>query len=374
MSSAPQVSIGVPVYNGIRYLERAIQSLLAQTLRDLELIIVDNASTDGSYELALNYTSDPRVRVYRNETNIGAIANFVKSLDLARGKYFMWAAADDVREPTFVARMASVLERDAAAGTAMSAVRVVNPDGTTLEVNRFRDSDNPERMGPLRLAFACGSKAPWDYFIYGLFRRPVLKGAAALFTNGGAPDRVLLAQLALSCGFRYVDEPLYVRQLHDQIYETRYPDEPYARQSGLGLRGDLIFYGELFSALLRSKVVPLHRKFYAPLVVGRFAATRLKSRWRSWRKYLRRKRAGIAGLNREQLDERYCQRLARRQQKAAKRLTRQEKQKLTHEQKIAPRAQKAERRLAKQLAKQERVGEPDQAAASPGPHNAGRGE
>src|SRR5687768_2833041 len=103
--STPRVSIGMPIFNGRQYIERAVSSLLAQNFSDFELIILDNSSTDGTYEFASTLTTDSRVRVARNDRNIGAIANFIKVLSLARGEYFMWAAVDDLWKPEFVGRL-----------------------------------------------------------------------------------------------------------------------------------------------------------------------------------------------------------------------------------------------------------------------------
>jgi glycosyltransferase involved in cell wall biosynthesis len=354
--SIPKVSVGMPVYNGAPYIERAIDSLLSQTFGDLELVIVDNASSDDSYERALKYAADPRVRVYRNDTNIGAIGNFVRTLELARGEYFMWAAADDIREPAFIERMLNVLEIDRAAGVSMSAIRVIKPDGSTRSIERFVDKRNPEAMGALKLAFAFGSKGPWDYFVYGLFKRALLREAAMLFTSGGAPDRILLAQLALGCRFRYVDEPLYVRQLHDHSYDQRYPEESYARQLSMGLAGDLMFYREVFSALLRSRIVPAHRKFFAPLVVARFAATRIHGRGgyllrpllAKWRQRRRQKQREKQIKQREkqikQREKKIQAYLARKEIKEQFRLAKKQ----AHDQKIA-------RRLAKQQRYEDKI-------------------
>jgi glycosyltransferase involved in cell wall biosynthesis len=86
----------MPVFNGECYIEQAIDSLLRQTFADFELLISDNASTDKTSDICLKYArSDRRVRYVRQETNIGPIPNFLFLLDAARGRYFMWAAADD---------------------------------------------------------------------------------------------------------------------------------------------------------------------------------------------------------------------------------------------------------------------------------------
>ena len=139
-----------------------MRSLLAQTFSDFELIILDNASTDGTYEFARASINDPRVRVERNERNIGAIANFKKVVGLAQGEYFMWAAVDDLWEPEFVARLvADARCKHPKAGLAMSATGRFREAGKTNDVVRLSGPDNPNRMGPLRLALELGSLRKW---------------------------------------------------------------------------------------------------------------------------------------------------------------------------------------------------------------------
>jgi len=99
----PAVSIGMPVYNGERFLREALESLLNQTYRDFELIISDNASTDSTSAICAEYAArDPRIRYIRQSENIGASANFRFVFNESLGRYFMWAAHDDVRAPEFI--------------------------------------------------------------------------------------------------------------------------------------------------------------------------------------------------------------------------------------------------------------------------------
>jgi glycosyltransferase involved in cell wall biosynthesis len=103
---SPAVSICIPVYNMARFLPEAVESVLGQTCTDIELLIADNASTDGTYEIALDYARrDSRVRVVRNDTNIGANPNFAKCFDLVRGEWLKFVCADDWLGPDCIERM-----------------------------------------------------------------------------------------------------------------------------------------------------------------------------------------------------------------------------------------------------------------------------
>ena len=134
----PVVSIGMPVYNAERYLARAVDSLLKQDYADFELILSDNASTDGTWTLCREYAErDKRVRIYQNERNRGAVENFKRVCDAARGDYFMWAAADDYWLPGFVSALVKALEADPSAGVAMTAFERVREDGTIQDAVRY---------------------------------------------------------------------------------------------------------------------------------------------------------------------------------------------------------------------------------------------
>ena len=108
-----RVSIGMPVYNGEKYIRNALDSILGQTFTNFELIISDNASTDKTSEICLDYASkDSRISYYRNEKNIGAPKNYNRVFDLSSGEYFKWAAYDDVLAPEFLRKCINVLDKD----------------------------------------------------------------------------------------------------------------------------------------------------------------------------------------------------------------------------------------------------------------------
>jgi glycosyltransferase involved in cell wall biosynthesis len=111
--SAPDVTIGLPVYNGEPHLAEAIESLLGQSYGDFVLLISDNASTDGTEQLCRAYAArDSRVRYSRNPTNIGMFPNFARLLALAETEYYVMAAADDRHEPRFLDATHRLLEED----------------------------------------------------------------------------------------------------------------------------------------------------------------------------------------------------------------------------------------------------------------------
>jgi glycosyltransferase involved in cell wall biosynthesis len=119
----PAVSIGLPVYNGDASIGAAVESLLAQTLADFELVISDNASTDATEAICRRLAArDPRVRYLRQRVNRGPIPNFELVLEEARAPLFMWAASDDHWDREFLADNVAALRNDAGAVSSVSRV------------------------------------------------------------------------------------------------------------------------------------------------------------------------------------------------------------------------------------------------------------
>ena len=113
----PKVTIGLPVFNGEKYLAQAVDSILAQTFEDFELLISDNASTDGTPEICEHYVkADKRVQYFRNKVNLGAAPNFNGLVPKARGMYFKWAACDDLLEPDFLRACIEALDTKSGCG------------------------------------------------------------------------------------------------------------------------------------------------------------------------------------------------------------------------------------------------------------------
>jgi glycosyltransferase involved in cell wall biosynthesis len=109
-AASPLVSIGLPTYNRAVLLARAIDSLLAQTWSQLEIVISDNASTDSTQAVCEAYARrDPRIRYLRNDVNLGPQRNFLATLEQARGEYFMWLSDDDWLDRDYIAACADWL-------------------------------------------------------------------------------------------------------------------------------------------------------------------------------------------------------------------------------------------------------------------------
>jgi glycosyltransferase involved in cell wall biosynthesis len=211
MSSVPQTSIGLYVYNGERFLEEALNSILNQTYSDFELIISDNASTDRTNEIAEAYAKrDGRVRYYRCEKNMGAGWNSRRVYELAVGEYFKWAAADDVLEPDFLRQCVEALEHNPAYVLACSQAKIVDENGNLIENWVFpmeTHSIDPEiRFRDMLTWHKC-------FQIFGVIRMSALRRFPPIESYVHS-DRVLLARLSLLGPFYEAPERLFVSRQH----------------------------------------------------------------------------------------------------------------------------------------------------------------
>jgi glycosyltransferase involved in cell wall biosynthesis len=217
MDHAPRVSIGLPVYNGDRFIEQAIDSILEQTLEDLELIISDNASTDRTQEMCQRYADkDDRVRYVRNRHNLGAAFNYNQTFHLSSGMYFKWAAHDDALRPEFLERCADALDGDPDAVIAYPRWQAIDEKGQPRDYQYARwdvSSELPVRRFQNAMSLAGRGSVP----IFGLIRSDVLwkTGLHPPYPHG---DHVLLAELSLYGRFIEVPEALQLHRWHAGRY------------------------------------------------------------------------------------------------------------------------------------------------------------
>ncbi|WP_028062447.1 glycosyltransferase [Solirubrobacter soli] len=215
MSEGPVAVIGVPLYNGGAFFERAIGSLLSQTERRLALVLVDDGSSDGTGEAAERAAArDPRVVYVRNERRLGLVGNWRRCYEEAmtrfpQADYFAWGSDHDVWEPRWLEEMIAALEAHPDCVLAYPYSVRVGPDGEHLTHHRRYSSahmrDPLDRLKHTFAAMAAGNK------IYGLFRTDAIR-RAGVFRDVLLPDRLLLAEASIEGGFVEVPEILWLRR------------------------------------------------------------------------------------------------------------------------------------------------------------------
>jgi glycosyltransferase involved in cell wall biosynthesis len=271
--SKPLVSIGMPVYNAERFVRRALDELLAQDYQNFELIISDNASADATWQICQEYAArDARIKLYGHERHIGGRENFEAVLRLARGRYFMWAAADDGWHPTFLSTMVEELEAHPEAGTAMCALDLLNEEGQQIETVRFAGADNPNQKTHYQmfLWFILPGRKKNNVFIYGLSRRELIQNTFLFLPRLEyyLLDRTFLSLIALITRFRYVDRVLHTREVKTDKLKFGNVWRELAGTPQLGM------------VIWRSRLVPWRRKLYIPVGVAVYGARVVWARYR----------------------------------------------------------------------------------------------
>ena len=174
MSNSPSVvSIGMPVYNGELFLRGALDSLLAQSFGNFELIISDNGSNDGTELICREFArNDSRISYIKQPTNNGAIWNFNFVLQQAQGEYFMWAAHDDLWDKEWIAK----LLRNYSNETAISFGHIVNinEDGKLIK-NYPCVGFSGGRLRRLVSFYLAEDTRGKPNLIYGLYKTDMLK-------------------------------------------------------------------------------------------------------------------------------------------------------------------------------------------------------
>jgi glycosyltransferase involved in cell wall biosynthesis len=166
----PQVSIGMPVFNDKKFITRAIESLLAQSFTDFELIMSDDCSTDGSSDICKAFAQrDQRIKYIRQPENIGISRNMKILLEAAVGKYFMWAANDDIWDKNFLKILLDGLENNPDAIVAFSPICFIDEDDQIIEEQPARYTDYSGASPYIRLRKLIDVFD--DGFGYGLFER-----------------------------------------------------------------------------------------------------------------------------------------------------------------------------------------------------------
>src|SRR5689334_17359944 len=110
MENLPKISVLIPTYNYAHYLDETIQSVLNQSFKDFELIIVDNHSTDNTEEVVSKYLADERVSYHKNEKNLGLVGNWNMCLTYPKAEYIKFICADDMIHPEMLDKFYAVME------------------------------------------------------------------------------------------------------------------------------------------------------------------------------------------------------------------------------------------------------------------------
>jgi glycosyltransferase involved in cell wall biosynthesis len=216
------VSVGMPVFNGEKYLRQTIEAILAQTYKNFELIISDNASTDKTRQICFEYTKrDDRIIYHRNEKNLGAARNYNITFNLSSGVYFKWAAHDDILDPEYLKKCVAVLDKNESILCCHSKVGRINENGILVGSYDERTLDNISSFKPHKRFADMLSQRNACWTIFGVIRASALKKTPLLGNYIGS-DRNLLAELALMGRTYEIPERLMLRRDHPKAFTHVY--------------------------------------------------------------------------------------------------------------------------------------------------------
>ena len=271
----PLVSIGMPAYNGSTTIAEALASLLSQDYENLELIISDDGSQDGTFDICSRFAaSDSRVRLVRHSQNCGAYANFNDVFRLAGGDYFMWSAQDDRWHPHFVRRCVEQLTHNSDAVLCYSEMQPIAPDGTSLG-DPLTDlaADDADVVARWRRVLE-----DWrlNACVYGMMRRDVAARTKLLRIRLAA-DVVFVAQMALFGRVLHVPEVLHFKRRPVRLSDYRSWREMLDYVGGAGQRVPRM----LRRQVMRELVLAVDASPHSPRIKKRLART-------CWQVYFRR--------------------------------------------------------------------------------------
>jgi glycosyltransferase involved in cell wall biosynthesis len=220
MNAAPKLTIGLPVYNGEKYLAESLDALLGQSYGDYDLLISDNASTDGTEEICREYLArDKRISYVKQAVNIGAAPNHNYVFEQSRTELFKWASHDDLYGRDLLLRCIEALDADRELVLAHAWQAIIDGNGDiVLKVDYPLDTENPS--APERFKSMLLTVGGDDF--YGVMRSEVLR-RTPLNASYHHSDRTIMAELALHGRFHQVPEQLYFRRDHPDRAERAMP-------------------------------------------------------------------------------------------------------------------------------------------------------
>ncbi len=264
------VTVGIPVYNGGKYLAECLESILAQTFERFEVVISDNASSDDTREICEAFARrDPRIRYFRQARNQGAARNYNFVVGQARTPYFRWAAHDDLLDPRLLEACTAGLEADPSERFVLAwprtrQIRVAHTFEHPSDDTELAGTERPPWASETprsRLASLLGDDIDTLLYkcfpVFGVIRTEALR-STRLIQPFNASDKVLLVELALRGDFLEIPETLFIRRSHAEtsLNANRTPEAVMAwfdpERSGVAPMPRLRLFTGYLTAILRA--------------------------------------------------------------------------------------------------------------------------
>lgn len=218
INASPLISVILPVYNGEKYLQRAVQSILDQTFKDFEILIIDDGSTDSSGEIVSSFKDD-RIRYIKNSENLKLIKSLNKGLSLAKGQYIARMDGDDIAAPNRLELQLNYMSKNPDVAVLGTNVWIIDKNNRIIDTPRFFPIESDEvfcralKMSPL-------------------FHPTVMMRADILKENGGyndafthAEDYALWMKVIKKYKIANLPERLLYYRIHDLSVSKKYSSE-----------------------------------------------------------------------------------------------------------------------------------------------------
>ncbi len=221
-SDVPLVSVGIPVYNGEKTIDKILNSILRQSYKNIEIIISDNNSSDRTYEICNLYMKkDQRIKLYKQNINIGVAKNFNFVFKKSTGKYFMWAAVDDIFDNNFILLNLNNLEKNPQAVLSQAKTKLfVDGYDEIIALSSLKSFKNKKSILSLYKESLYNFPAT---AIYGLYRSEKLK-KTSLWRNTFSGDLILIQEMCFYGDFIEVNEECYFNYISRKEWKTKKED------------------------------------------------------------------------------------------------------------------------------------------------------
>ncbi|MBM01513.1 MAG: hypothetical protein CL762_02180 [Chloroflexi bacterium] len=231
----PVISIGLPVYNDEEFISETVNSILSQSFKYFELIIVDNHSEDGTYEILKKFESDKRVKVYRNSENLGMYVNFNLAFKYSKSNYFMWAGSHDILEENYLETIhEKIKEYNQDFSLIFTSVGHINEDGNTTTDHKKVGIERKDVNIKYYLDL------PWKIIgsgdmVYGVFNKKYLS-KTGIFSNVLWPDVLLIYEIFQYGKIIRIDQPLRKRRVFKEKPFSDWKEKYFFRTNRLRSR------------------------------------------------------------------------------------------------------------------------------------------
>jgi glycosyltransferase involved in cell wall biosynthesis len=212
------ITVGIPCYNEEKYIARAIESVVNQSFQDIEIIISDNCSTDGTSAIIKHYLDvDSRITYHRQPHFVYAYTNFRYLLKKSKSKYFTWLAADDFFHPKWLEVAVNFLEANPEVIMAYSRVDMIDDNMNIKDypLDGFLDTTELEPKVAIREAMIkrrCTSDG-----LYGLYRTDILR--SIVYSNIWCGDQIMMSHVHSKGAVKLFDQVYLTRTFRDGSHE-----------------------------------------------------------------------------------------------------------------------------------------------------------